>query len=63
MTEAFGLYALTGKATSFLAPVTVAVATDLSDSQRAGVVPILALLAAGLVLMAVVRPEGNHGQR
>ena len=63
MTEAFGLYALTGKATSFLAPVTVAVATDLSGSQRAGVVPILALLAAGLVLMAAVRPEGNHGRK
>ena len=62
MAEAFGLFALTGKATSFLAPFFVALATDLSGSQRLGVVPILALLAIGLVLMAWVRPEGDRGQ-
>ena len=62
MAEAFGLYALTGKATSFLAPFFVALATDLSGSQRVGVVPILALLAIGLVLMAWVRPEGDRGR-
>ena len=60
MAEAFGLYALTGKATSFIAPFLVALATDLSGSQRVGVVPILALLAIGLVLMAWVRPEGDR---
>ena len=60
MAEAFGLFALTGKATSFLAPFFVALATDLSGSQRLGVVPILALLAIGLVLMAWVRPEGDR---
>ena len=62
MAEAFGLYALTGKATSFLAPFLVALATDLSGSQRVGVVPILALLAIGLALMTLVRPEGDHGR-
>lgn len=60
MAEAFGLYALTGKATSFIAPFLVALATGLSGSQRVGVVPILALLAIGLVLMAWVRPEGDR---
>ncbi len=60
MAEAFGLYALTGKATSFIAPFLVALATDLSGSQRMGVVPILVLLAVGLVLMAWVRPEGDR---
>ena len=39
MAEAFGLYALTGKATSFIAPFLVALATGLSGSQRVGVVP------------------------
>jgi len=62
MAEAFGLYALTGKATSFLAPFLVGLATDLSGSQRVGVVPILGLLAAGLALMIPVRPEGDHGR-
>ena len=60
MAEAFGLYALTGKATSFMAPFLVALTTDLSGSQRLGVVPILALLAVGLALMAWVRPEGER---
>lgn len=62
MAEAFGLFALTGKATSFIAPFLVALATDLSGSQRLGVVPILVLLAIGLVLMAWVRPEGDRGR-
>ena len=62
MAEAFGLFALTGKATSFLAPFFVALATDLSGSQRLGVAPILVLLAIGLALMARVRAEGDHGR-
>ncbi len=62
MAEAFGLYAMTGKATSFLAPFFVALATDLSGSQRLGVVPILVLLAVGFVLMAWVRPEGDRAR-
>ena len=62
MAEAFGLFALAGKATSFLAPFFVALATGLSGSQRLGVVPILALLVIGLVLMAWVRPEGDRGR-
>ena len=55
MAEAFGLFALAGRGTAFLAPLLVAAATDLSASQRVGVVPILALLAAGLLLMGRVR--------
>ena len=41
MTEAFGIYALAGKATSFLAPFLIALATDLTGSQRIGVTPVL----------------------
>ncbi len=36
MTEAFGLYALSGKATAFIAPLLIAVATAVSGSQQAG---------------------------
>lgn len=60
MTEAFGLYALTGKATSFLAPFLIAVATDISGSQRIGVAPLIALFLIGLVLLVWVKPEGDH---
>lgn len=57
MTEFFGLYALSGTATAFLAPTVVGFATDLFGSQRAGFASILLLLAAGLAGMAFVREE------
>ena len=61
--EAFGIYALSGKATAFLAPVLVALATSVSDSQRVGVTPLLILFAAGLALMARVDADGDPGDR
>ncbi|MFV0514957.1 MAG: MFS transporter [Jhaorihella sp.] len=60
MTEAFGLYALSGKATTFLAPALIAVATDLSGSQRVGVTPLIVLFAIGLGLLVWVKAEGDH---
>ena len=55
MTEAFGLYALSGKATSFLAPLLIGVFTAVLASQRGGMIPIVLLFAAGLVLLPWVR--------
>ena len=65
ITEAFGMYALTGKATSFLAPLLIGVTTDLTDSQQVGIVPVIVLFVIGLVLMAWVKPKGDMraGQR
>ncbi|ABV95070.1 major facilitator superfamily (MFS) transporter [Dinoroseobacter shibae DFL 12 = DSM 16493] len=57
MTEAFGLYALAGKATSFLAPLTIAIATDLSGTQSAGLIPLIALFLCGLGLLRFVHPD------
>jgi UMF1 family MFS transporter len=57
MTEAFGLYALSGKATSFLAPFAIAVTTSITGSQRLGVTPLIALFAIGLILMFLVTPD------
>ena len=59
MTEAFGLYALAGKATAFLAPVAIAVASDLTGSQRLGVTPLIALFLVSLVVLIWVRPNGD----
>ena len=56
-TEFFGLYALSGTATAFLAPMTVGFFTDLFASQRAGYASILLLLGAGLALMLFVKEE------
>ncbi|MEM7525206.1 MAG: MFS transporter [Pseudomonadota bacterium] len=59
MGEAFGIYALAGKATSFLAPAAIALVTDFTGSQRIGVTPVLALFAIGLILLIWVRPDGQ----
>ena len=65
VTEAFGLYALSGRATSFIGPLAIAFATGLfasdafglstEDAQRLGVTPIIVLFMAGLVLLPRVR--------
>lgn len=57
MTEAFGLYALSGKATSFLAPLSIAIATDLTGQQGAGLVPLIGLFLFGLGLLVFVHPD------
>ncbi len=60
-TEAFGLYALSGKATSFIAPFSIAVITGFSGSQRLGIaVPLIVLFVAGLVILAAVKPFGER---
>jgi MFS transporter, UMF1 family len=62
MTEAFGLYALSGKATSFLAPALIAVASDVSGSQRLGITPVVGLFILGLILLAWVKPQGDFAR-
>lgn len=55
MAEAFGLYALSGRATAFLAPFLIAVFTDISGSQRIGVLPIVGLFLIALILLPMVK--------
>jgi UMF1 family MFS transporter len=57
ISEAYGLYTLTGKATVFAAPFLVAVVTGATQSQRIGFSVILVFLLAGLVGLAWVREE------
>lgn len=59
-TEAFGLFALSGKVTSFLAPAMIALATTASGSQRIGISPLILLFLIGLVLLAYVKPRGEQ---
>ena len=47
----FGIYALAGRATSFLAPFMVATVTALSDSPRLGMAMILLFLVGGLAVL------------
>jgi UMF1 family MFS transporter len=55
MTQYFGLFAFSGKVTAFLAPLLVAIVTDATGSQRAGMAAILVFLLAGLLMMLPVR--------
>ncbi len=57
MTEAFGLYALSGRATAFLAPFMVALFTDISGSQRIGMLPIVILFIIALLFLPMVKDE------
>lgn len=59
-TEAFGLFALSGRATAFLAPLSITVATWMSGSTRAGLVPVIALFALGLLLLGWVNKNGDR---
>ena len=59
MTEAFGLYALSGKATSFLAPALIAITSDITGSQRLGITPVVGLFILGLILLAWVKRDGD----
>ena len=63
MTEGFGLYALSGKATSFLAPALIALFTDISGSQRIGVMPIVGLFLIALLLLPLVKEARRETAR
>jgi UMF1 family MFS transporter len=65
VTEAFGLYALSGRATTFIGPLAIALATTFfaselfglstQDAQRVGVTPIIVLFLIGLALLPWVK--------
>ncbi|MCP5433006.1 MAG: MFS transporter [Alphaproteobacteria bacterium] len=57
MTEFYGLYALSGKAASWVLPLVIAGLTSLTGSLRASFVAILCALVIGLVALVPVRVE------
>lgn len=59
-TEAFGLFALSGKATAFLAPALIGIVSYLSNSPRLGISPVILLFLIGLYLLRWVEPEGDR---
>ncbi len=60
MTESFGLYALAGKATSFVAPLSIGALTYMTGSQQIGISPLMVLFLIGLILLIWVKPEGDQ---
>lgn len=55
MTEFFGLFAFSGKATAFAAPLAVSAVTLATGSQRLGIATAIVFLVAGLLLLTKVR--------
>jgi UMF1 family MFS transporter len=51
----FGLFALTGKVTSFIGPLLIGAVTAISASQKAGMAVLVLFFVAGLALLARVR--------
>jgi MFS transporter, UMF1 family len=51
----FGLFALTGKVTSFVGPLLIGVITELTASQKAGMAVLVLFFVTGLALLARVR--------
>ncbi len=51
----FGLFALTGKVTSFIGPLLIGVVTAVTASQKAGMAMLVLFFIAGLALLARVR--------
>jgi len=59
MTEAFGLYALSGRVTSFIAPLAIAFVTATFASQRIGITPVIVLFLISLLLLPKVHSRVN----
>lgn len=56
----FGFYGLSGKATAFLAPGLITLATTALGNARLGIAPLVGLFLIGLVLMIWVKPQGER---
>lgn len=56
-TQFFGLFALSGTVTAFLAPLMVATTTTWFQSQRAGFASLALLMVLGFIMLAWVRQE------
>ncbi|MCC2111719.1 MAG: MFS transporter, partial [Hyphomicrobiales bacterium] len=57
LTQMFGLYALSGKLTSFIGPLAVGLVTAVSGSQRIGISVLIAFFVAGIALLLPIRTE------
>ncbi len=58
ITQYFGLFALTGKVTSFMGPLLVGAITAITLNQKAGMAVLVLFFVAGLFLLARVESPG-----
>jgi UMF1 family MFS transporter len=57
ITQYFGLFALSGKVTSFMAPLVVSIVTAVTLSQKAGMAVLVVFFTAGLILLMRVKDQ------
>ncbi len=55
--EFYGLFALSGRATTFMAPTMIGLVTAITLNQRYGIAVILVFLILGFILLSFVREE------
>ncbi len=60
--EAFGLFALTGKATAFLAPALITFFTIMTGNNQLGFLPVIFLFLIGLLLLRWVKRDGDRAE-
>ncbi len=60
--EAFGLFALSGKATAFLAPALIGIVSLWSGNVQIGFSPVLFLFILGLFLLRWVNKDGDRAE-
>lgn len=63
ITQFFGLFAFSGKASSFISPLAVGALTAATGQQRWGLAVVLVFITAGLIMMPFVgtEPADDHG--
>jgi UMF1 family MFS transporter len=61
--EFYGLFALSGKLTSFAGPIAVASVTAATASQKAGISVLVGFFAVGALLLALVRVSAGSAVR
>jgi UMF1 family MFS transporter len=60
ITQFFGMFALSGKLTTFTAAAAVAAVTSIFDSQRLGISTLVLFFAIGGLLMLRVDPQPRN---
>jgi len=60
--EFFGLFALSGRATAWMAPLAIGIVTTATQSNRLGVACVLFFLVLGFVLLLAVREERTEAR-
>jgi len=58
--EFFGFYAFSGKATSFIGPLMLAVINQITGSQRMGILAVSLLLIVGMYLLNGVKEDSKN---